>query len=205
MFGAENRHPLFRNMLYGRSSALFAGFSGRLRAKVRRIGARIRMKNKLDRFDIALLNLLQADNLATADALAGGIPLSPSAITRRVRKLREAGAIAADMALLSPGLTGDRLRAIVQIQVHEHAEEKGIAALRARLAAADEVQLLLNISGAFDLLALVVTRHMAAFNAFANSYFAADPAVRRYETSFVKSEVKNRPIVRLDEKDVGAT
>jgi Lrp/AsnC family leucine-responsive transcriptional regulator len=161
------------------------------------------MDRKLDRFDIALLNLLQADNLATAEALAGQVPLSASAIARRVRGLREEGLIAADMAILAPELTADRLRAIVQVQVHEHAEEKGIAALRARLAAAAEVQLLLNISGAFDLLALVVTRNMAAFNAFAETYFAADPAVRRYETSFVKGEIKNRPTVRLDENDAG--
>ena len=159
------------------------------------------MNRKIDRFDIALLNLLQADNLATAEMLARQVPLSSSAIARRVRALREDGLIAADMAILAPGLTGERLRAVVQVQVHEHAEEKGIAALRARLAAADEVQLLLNIAGAFDLLALVVTRNMAAFNAFADAYFAADPAVRRYETSFVKSEIKNRPAVPLDARD----
>ena len=159
------------------------------------------MNRKIDRFDIALLNLLQADNLATAETLARQVPLSSSAIARRVRGLREEGLIAADMAVLAPELTEDRLRAIVQVQVHEHAEEKGIAALRGRLAGADEVQLLLNIAGAFDLLVLVVTRNMAAFNAFADAYFAADASVRRYETSFVKAEVKNRPIVPLDEKD----
>ena len=161
------------------------------------------MDRKLDRFDIVLLNLLQADNLATAETLARQVPLSSSAIARRVRGLREEGLIAADIAVLAPDLTANRLRAIVQVQVHEHAEEKGIAALRARLAAASEVQLLLNIAGAVDLLALVVTRNMAAFNAFADAYFASDPAVRRYETSFVKSEIKNRPTVRLDEKDAG--
>lgn len=161
------------------------------------------MASKLDRFDIALLNLLQADNLATAEVLARDVPLSPSAIARRVRSLREEGLIAADIAILSPELTAGRLRAIVQIQVHEHAEERGIAALRARLAAAPEIQLLANVAGAFDLLALVVTRNMAAFNAFADAYFAADPAVRRYETSFLKSEIKNRPAIRLDEDDVG--
>lgn len=160
------------------------------------------MNRKLDRFDIALLNLLQADNLATAEALARQVPLSASAIARRVRALREEGLIAADMAVLAPELTGHRLRAIVQVQVHEHAEEKGIATLRARLAGADEVQLLLNIAGTFDLLVLVVTRNMAAFNTFADAYFAADPAVRRYETSFVKAEIKNRPAVKLDESDL---
>src|SRR2546421_5017587 len=87
------------------------------------------MDRKLDGFDIGLLNLLQADNLATAEALARAVPLSPSAIARRVRGLREEGLIAADIAILAPELTAGRLRAIVQVQVHEHAEEKGIAAL----------------------------------------------------------------------------
>jgi len=159
------------------------------------------MARKLDRFDIDLLNLLQANTLATADAVAEAVPLSPSAIARRLRTLREEGLIAADVALLAPALTADRLRAIVQVQVHEHAEEKGIAQLRARLAAAPEVQLLLNIAGPVDLLALVVTRTMREFNVFADAYFAADPAVRRYETSFVKSEIKNRPTVPLGEQD----
>jgi Lrp/AsnC family leucine-responsive transcriptional regulator len=160
------------------------------------------MDRKLDTFDIALLNLLQDDNLATAEALARAVPLSPSALARRVRSLRERGLIAADMAVLAGELTADRLRAVVHVQVHEHAEEKGIAALRTRLAAASEVQLLLNIAGPMDLLALVVTRTMREFNAFADRHFAADPSVRRYESSFVKAEIKNRPAVRLDEADI---
>jgi len=160
------------------------------------------MDRKLDGFDIALLNLLQDDNLATAETLARAVPLSPSALARRVRSLRERGLIAADMAVLAGEVTADRLRAVVQVQVHEHAEEKGIAALRARLAAASEVQLLLNIAGPMDLLVLVVTRTMRDFNAFADRHFAGDPSVRRYETSFVKAEIKNRPAVRLDEADI---
>jgi Lrp/AsnC family leucine-responsive transcriptional regulator len=159
------------------------------------------MKRKLDPFDIQLLNLLQADNLATAETLAREVALSPSAIARRLRAYRDEGLIAANIALLEPELTADRLRAIVQVQVHEHAEERGIAALRARLAAAPEVQLLLNIAGPVDLLVLVVTRSMREFNAFADRHFAEDPAVRRYETSFVKAEIKNRPSVWLDARD----
>jgi Lrp/AsnC family leucine-responsive transcriptional regulator len=160
------------------------------------------MNRKLDRFDVALLNLLQAGNLATAEALSREVPLSPSAIARRLRAMREDGLIEADRAVLAPEVTADRLRAIVQIQVHEHAEEKGIAALRQRLAAQKEVQMLLNIAGAVDLLVLVVTRDMREFNAFSDAYFAADPSVRRYETSIVKAVIKQSPAVWLDEKDV---
>lgn len=162
------------------------------------------MPRKLDRFDMQLLNLLQVDNMATAEALAREVALSPSAIARRIRGYRGERLIAANAAILAPELTADRLRAIVQVQVHEHAEEKGIAALRSRLAAAREVQILLNIAGTVDLLVLVVTRDMRAFNAFADRHFAEDPAVRRYETSFVKAEIKNRPTVWLDERDAGS-
>ncbi len=157
----------------------------------------------MDRFDIALLNLLQEDNLATAEALATKVALSPSAITRRLRRLRETGAIAAEVAILSPALVERRLRSIVQIQLNEHAQEKGLAELRDRLRAAPEVQLCLEISGAFDMIVIVATRDMAAFNQFADRMLAADPAVRRYETSFVKKQVKASLAVPLDERDAG--
>jgi Lrp/AsnC family transcriptional regulator, leucine-responsive regulatory protein len=59
------------------------------------------MERSLDRFDIALLNKLQEDNLSTAEMLTEAVPLSPSAITRRIRRLREEGFIAADVAILT--------------------------------------------------------------------------------------------------------
>ena len=47
----------------------------------------------------------------------------------------------------------------------------------------------------------LLDQHMPAFNAFADAELAASPMVRRYETSFVKKEIKNRPMIRLDERD----
>ena len=77
----------------------------------------------------------------------------------------------------------------------------GLAELRDRLRTLDEVQLCLEVSGNDDLLLLVACRDMAAFNAFADAEIAASPVVRRYETRFVKKEIKNRPMIRLDERD----
>ena len=44
---------------------------------------------ELDRFDRQLLNLVQADSGQTAERLAEQVELSPSAIQRRLRRLRE--------------------------------------------------------------------------------------------------------------------
>jgi Lrp/AsnC family leucine-responsive transcriptional regulator len=160
------------------------------------------MGRSLDRFDIALLNLLQSNNLATAEALAEKVPLSPSAITRRVRRLREQGIIANDVAVLSESFLAHRLRAVVHVQLHDHAETGGIASLRKALAEAHEVQLCLEISGPLDLMMVIVTRDMAAFNAFADAMLGHNPDIRRYESSFVKRQIKNSPAIALDESDL---
>ena len=153
--------------------------------------------SKLDAFDIQLLNLLQADTLATAEELARQVPLSASAVTRRVRRLRAEKWIAADVALLAPRVTAQRLRALVLVQVHEHAEDRGIASLRTRLAKAAEVQMILDVAGADDLAVLICARDMADYNALAERLFQDDPAVRRYETTFVKRVHKQTSAVTL--------
>jgi Lrp/AsnC family transcriptional regulator, leucine-responsive regulatory protein len=154
-----------------------------------------------DNFDLKLLNALQEDADRTAEQLAEVIALSPSAIARRIRRLRESGAIARTVALLTPEIVERRLRAVIRVQLHEHEQLADFTELRNRLKARDEVQLCLEVSGNDDMLLLVTCRDMAEFNAFADAELAASALVRRYETSFVKKELKNRPMVRLDQRD----
>ena len=151
----------------------------------------------LDRFDLQLLNLVQKDDSQTSDQLAETVALSPSAIARRLRRLRGEGWIARTIALLDDRLTGRRLRALVFIELAEHADHQGKAALEGRLRSAGEIQFCYETSGDCDLLALIDCATMAEFNAFCDSVLVADPTVRRYETSFVKREVKFAPFVDL--------
>jgi len=151
----------------------------------------------LDRFDLLLLNQIQRDDSQTADQLASGVPLSPSAIARRLRRLRSGGWVARTIALLSPRLTQDRLRALVLIQLNEHADLAGKAALERRLLGCDAVQFCYEIAGPHDLVALFDCSSMADFNACADEILASSPTVRRYETHFVKREVKFAPFVEL--------
>ena len=153
----------------------------------------------LDRFDIALLNIVQRDDGRTAESLAEKIALSPSAIARRLRRLRADGIIARTIALLSPRLVDRRLRAIVLIQLSEHADLKGKNALETRLLAAPSVQFTYEIAGPHDIIALFDCESMAAFNEAADELLTSSPTVRRYETHFVKREVKFAPFVELHE------
>ena len=160
------------------------------------------MNRDLDSLDLRLLNLIQQDNLRTADSLAQEVPLSPSAITRRLRQLRQSGLVARDSALLSPTAFA-RLRAIVRVQIEKHASDGGLTALRERLFQNSHVQSCFEVTGSFDMLLIVSARDMTEFNDFTDEHIARDPVVRRYETEFVRRELKDAPVYSLDERDLG--
>ena len=147
------------------------------------------MDKKLDQLDIKLLACLQSDNQLTADLLAERVGLSASAVARRLRQLRASRAIAGDVALVAEQAVGHPLSAIIHLQLERHALNE-VEAFRRQLVACDNIQFCLEISGAFDILLLVVVPDMAAFNAFADDMLAGQRAVRRYETSFVKRRLK---------------
>lgn len=155
----------------------------------------------LDEFDLTLLEAVQRDDSQTADDLARSVPLSPSAIARRLRRLRAGGIIAGTIGLLSRAITEHRLRALVFVVLDEHANLEGKAALQDRLGKAPQVQFCYELAGAMDLALMLDCRDMAEFNQLCDSLLTADSTVRRYETQIVKREVKFAPFVALRDQD----
>lgn len=156
------------------------------------------MTRNLDRLDLRLLECLQENNLQTADQLAERVGRSPSAVARRLRRLRSSGAVSADVSLVSEETAGHPLFAVVQIQLERH-DVQGADLLRRHFVASENVQLCLEISGAFDMLLLVVAADMDAYNLFADRLLAEPQAVRRFETTFVKRRVKASLAIPLEE------
>lgn len=162
------------------------------------------MRQDLDRLDRRLLNRVQANNLLTAEQLSEHVPLSPSAITRRLRRLRDKGLIARDMAVLSPAITERLLRAVVSVQCRHEPGSDSFDQFVDSLTAEPNVQTCFRLSGSIDLLIILAVRDMNEFNAFAGRVLGSNPTVVRYETTFIRAELKNAPIVHLDE-DAPAT
>lgn len=147
------------------------------------------MEKNLDPLDLKLLGWMQVDNQLTSDMLAERVGLSASAVARRLRHLRSSKAIAGDVAVVSEQAVGRPLSAIVNVQLERHALIE-VASFKRLLSACENIQFCLEISGAFDILLLVVVADMEAFNLFADDMLAGQRAVRRYETSFVKRRLK---------------
>jgi Transcriptional regulators len=147
------------------------------------------MESQLDGFDMRILSALQICNQTTAHQLADQVPLSPSAIQRRIRSYRSRGLIAADVSVLDPKLAGDHISVVLLIQLVRQGLSS-VAEVRTRLARSPYVQVVMDIAGTYDLMCITVFEGMEAFNAFADAEIADHPAVGRYETIFVRRRVK---------------
>ncbi|MEO6633932.1 MAG: winged helix-turn-helix transcriptional regulator, partial [Mucilaginibacter sp.] len=70
---------------------------------------------KTDQFDKHILRLVQQDNRLTADELADKVGLSPSAVQRRLKRLRDEKIIEADVSIVSPQVVGLELTCVVDV------------------------------------------------------------------------------------------
>jgi DNA-binding Lrp family transcriptional regulator len=143
----------------------------------------------LDRFDRLLLNLLQEDAGQTAERLADRVGLSPSAIQRRIRRLREHGVIVRDTAILDPKKVGSPSLFIVGLQVERERPEM-LSQLREALAKEDNVQQIFYVTGEADFILVVVARNTAQFDEYMSALVRAHPNIKRFTTSVVLNTVK---------------
>ena len=142
----------------------------------------------LDDFDRRLLDLVRRDNLQPARMLAEKVGLSESAVSRRLRRLRDEGVIVADVAVIDEG----RLERALTMHVLVEMEREGSAVLDAlidRLIARPEVQAAWYVTGDTDLILYVVTPTMEAYEVFTREVLNDDARVRAFKTLIAIREV----------------
>ncbi|MDQ0991229.1 Lrp/AsnC family transcriptional regulator [Streptomyces sp. V3I7] len=72
--------------------------------------------DSLDATDIRILEALQCNGRASYAELARGVSMSPSAVTERVRRLEESGAVSGYSAVVSPEALGLDILAFVRLR-----------------------------------------------------------------------------------------
>jgi len=144
-------------------------------------------ENTLDSIDLALLAQLQRDASLGNQALAERVHISPPTCLRRVRRLREAGWIEREIAVLSVDrlarVAGHGLCAIVEITL-DRQDQASIEAFEAKVADEDAVQQCYRVSPGPDFCLVVHTAHMPDYLALAQRLFTADANVRNVKTFF---------------------
>ena len=143
----------------------------------------------LDKFDLDLLNLVQSDASASAEALGAVVGLSGSAVLRRLRQLRETGIINREVAIVATDKLGPRLRIIANVELERDRADQ-LGALVELLQEQPEIQQAYYISGDADLLLIVIVSEISDYDRLTAELVSKHPIIKRIKTSVVFRELK---------------
>ena len=157
-------------------------------------------KLDIDGIDIKLLDALQSDASLSNQALAEKVHISPPTCLRRVKRLRDAGLIERQIALLNPDklapLTGHGLTAIVEITLDRQGTEQ-VDAFEQRVVLEAAVQQCYRTSPGPDFVLLVHVQDMPRYLALAQRLITSDANVRNVKAFFSMKRSKFEPKVLL--------
>jgi Lrp/AsnC family transcriptional regulator, leucine-responsive regulatory protein len=151
---------------------------------------------QLDSIDLALLAQLQTDASLSNQDLARRVHVSPPTCLRRVKRLREAGLIERQVALLDADklapLIGHGLDAIVEITLDRQGDE-AMQAFESRAVADAAVQQCYRVSPGPDFILVVHAADMPDYLALAQRLFTSDANVRNVKAFFSVKRAKFEP------------
>jgi Lrp/AsnC family leucine-responsive transcriptional regulator len=158
-------------------------------------------KVELDKTDLKILSILQADGKLTNQEVAERINLSPSPCLRRIKRLEEAGVIRQYVALLDPEKIGLGLLAYVNVRLEKHSDSSATRSPRATFAAAvtnwPEVVACYAMTGDMDYLLRVHVEDMEHFSQFMMETLLKHPAVLDVKSSFALQRLKDTTALPL--------
>lgn len=153
----------------------------------------------LDKFDIAILRVLQEDARATNVEIAERVNLSPSPCLRRIRNLEKSGVLRGYRADIDRKEVGLGLTVFVEIKVGQHSRENAEAQQAALLSIPEVVSCFL-ISGNADFLAEVVVEDLSAYEKLLTETLLALPGVNDIRSNFAIRAVKTGGALKLPER-----
>ncbi len=141
----------------------------------------------IDDTDIKLLDALQTDASLSNQALAERVHISPPTCLRRVKRLRDAGLIEREIAILNPdklaNITGHGLTAIVEITLDRQGDEH-LSAFEKKSTLDAAVQQCYRTSPGPDFVLIVHVLDMPAYLTLSQRLFTSDANVRNVKAFF---------------------
>ena len=151
----------------------------------------------IDGHDLALLDAVQRDGLATNAALGDAVHLSASQISRRLARLAEAGIIAGHAALLDPAAVGLGVTAFAHVSLERHGRSQSDA-FETAIAELPEVLDCHSVSGDADYLLRIVAPDLPAFSELMMKRVLRLPGVAQVKTNIALQTIKQSHVLPLD-------
>ncbi len=153
----------------------------------------------MDEKDREILLILQGNADLPAKAIAQAVNLSPSAVERRISKLKREGVIDRIVAVVSPAAVRRSLRILVEIEI-QNEYRHNLEAFQRWLVQAPEVQSCWYVTGDADFVLSVTVRDIDEYNAFIERMMTDQgELVRKYKSLIALKTIKHGMALSVDE------
>ena len=157
--------------------------------------------DELDRFDLAILEMLQRDNSTPQRAIGEAVSLSAAAVQRRIKRMQGNGTIIGNTAVIDPAKVGRAITILVEVEVESERIDL-IENVRESLKAAPEVQQCYYVTGDADFIVVITVATMSEYEALTRRLFFTNHNVKRFRTMVVMDRVKVGLYVPLGKREV---
>lgn len=143
----------------------------------------------LDKFDLAILKVLQKDNLTPQRTIGESIGLSAAAVQRRIKRMRETGVIAADITVVNREKVGRMITLFVAVKMESEKIEL-IDQAKNSFRSAPEVQQCYYVTGETDFILVIVSPSMHDYEKLTRRLFFSNPNIKSFSTSVALDIIK---------------
>jgi len=153
--------------------------------------------DKIDAFDLKILQIIQENNKITSEVLAKEVGLSSSACQRRINSMRKAGIIQKDVSIIDRNFIGRKITIVVQVL----SDKEGIEyddEFKKTMLKAPEVMQCYYVTGDYDYVLIATFKDMEEYEIFSKKYFLNNSNIKRFSSMVVMNRVKENLSVPLN-------
>ena len=144
---------------------------------------------EIDNIDLKLIQCLQQDSLTGTEKLGDAVGLSPTAAKRRVNRLRRNGTIVKDVSIVDPHRLGYEVFTLVLVDL-ERDRRDIVHSFKSAIAKNPRILQAFYTTGDTDFVLLVVSRTLADYEKFTQTFFWESPHIKSFKTMVVMENVK---------------
>lgn len=147
------------------------------------------MSEELDQFDRQILTIVQDDCQLKAEAIAEIVGLSASAVQRRLKRMRQDGVIAHEIAVLDHRAVGNIMTFIAGM-VLERENYDALAKFKTWAERQAHIQQVYYVTGEVDLVAIITAEDVSQYDDITAHMMAENPQIKRIHTNVVLKPIK---------------
>ncbi len=154
---------------------------------------------ELDRYDRAIVQLLQRDATLSTAAIAEKVNLAQSPCWRRIQRLQQSGLIRGRVALLDREALGLDVVVFATVNLTSTGRQN-LLAFEEEIAGHEEILECYTMAGIWDYMLKIITRDIRHYEDFMRNTLAASPLISELHSHMAVTEIKNVTALPLGRK-----